>query len=338
MINRRRLLVIVLVAIGHLPARAADVAPLNRPNELYASALRDSGAPSATAASQDVSIWPPKPPDAVLPPQPTLTAQLYQPNVQPNIVQTPPPYQPQPQVATVLPVLPAGVRLVESTWYTRIDYMHWNERLDGANFVTENGPLFTIGYQRRVGQERFRAELFGSQVSYASTVFFNDGSSQPLNSTTDYLGGRAEYDYLFDPEWPTPIVFFGGIGSRFWIRNLPDSVLDGETIRGYQETWWTIYPYLGMETRHDETRDVEFYGRGRIGLVAVTYEHLTLDETTLFPGPGVTGQMELGFRGEFLFLAGYFEAFTWRQSGESRGFVQPSSLLVTVGLKTGITF
>ena len=238
--------------------------------------------PQSAPTSQDIAVWPPKPPDAVPPPQPTLTAQLYQPNVVPNVIPVPPVYQPG--VPTVVPVLPTCARVLESTWYTRFEYMYWNERLDGANFVTENGPLFTLGYQRRIGQERFRAELFGSQVHYASTVFFNDGTTEPLTSTTDYMGARTEYDYLFDPDWPPPIVFFAGIGSRFWIRNLPDTTLDdGTFIRGYQETWWTIYPYLGVESRHNESRDIEFYGRGRIGLVAFTYEHLTLDETTLFP-------------------------------------------------------
>ena len=51
--------------------------------------------------------------------------------------------------------------------------------------------------------------------------------------------------------------------------------------------------------------------RGRVGLVAVTYEHLTLHQATLFPGPGVTSQLELGIRGDYLFLAGYAEIFTW---------------------------
>ena len=168
---------------------------------------------------------------------------------------------------------------------------------------------------------------------------FNDGTTEPLSSTTDYLGARAEYDLLFEPALTPRVSFFGGIGTRFWIRNLPDMVTDaGDFVRGYQETWWTIYPYIGMETRRTVDSDVEFYGRGRVGLVAVTFEHLTLHEATLFPGPGVTSQLELGIRGQRLFLAGYFELFTWQQSSESRGLVQPTSLLLTLGLKTGFSF
>ncbi len=39
-------------------------------------------------------------------------------------------------------------RFRESSWYTRIDYFHWNERLDDADFVNEYGTPVT--YERVV--------------------------------------------------------------------------------------------------------------------------------------------------------------------------------------------
>jgi hypothetical protein len=311
-------------------ARAADnAAPLAVPS--YPSVLSGPRLPTAPV-EQDVSVWPPKPPDAVMPRQPVAAMASY------SLNDVPPPSGAPPSVV-MGPEFSLARRLVESTWYTRFDWYHWNETLNGASFVTENGPLFTLGYQRRIGSERFRAEIFGSQVHYSSQLVFNDGTTEPLSSQNDILGVRAEYDYLFQPDWPPPINFFVGIGTRAWIRNLPDFVTDQNTyVYGYQETWWTTYPYLGIETRHDESRDVAFYGRGRVGLVAITYEHLTLHDATLFPGPGVTAQAELGVRGERLFVAGFLELFTWRESGESRGLIQPSSTLLTVGLKSGLSF
>ncbi|HVU88934.1 MAG TPA: hypothetical protein VHD36_16540 [Pirellulales bacterium] len=288
--------------------------------------------------SADIAAWPPQPSAAKLPRQPVTPAEAV---YTANSWQPPPatPALPPPTANVIAPSFVLAPRTVESTWYTRVDWYHWSETIGGANFVTENGPLFTLGYQRRVGAERFRAELFGSQVHYTSSLQFNDGTTEPIASQTDILGVRAEYDYLFQPDWPPPINFFIGIGTRAWVRNLPDFTDDfGNFIQGYQETWWTTYPYLGIESRHNESADVEFYGRGRVGLVAVTYEHLTLHEATLFPGPGVTAQLELGLRGDWLFLAGYAEVFTWRQSGEERDLVQPSSVLLTVGLKTGLSF
>ncbi len=360
-----RSLVLILVLSSALVARADDVAP-PEPRRTFASLAAERRGDAPPTSSPDVSSWPPQPPAPLIPAAPGTTPTLTGPTlygpassaiVPPTArgtlltAQAPPSttisttttevWQPAPPAAvmTPAPVLPMMPRLVESTWYTRVEYMHWSESFQGANFVTENGPLFTVGYQRRIGSERFRGEIFGSQVHYSSQVTFDDGTTAPLSSQTDYLGARLEYDYTFDPDWPPPIVFFGGVGTRFWIRNLPDMTTDaGDFVQGYQETWWTIYPYIGVESRRDESKDVEFYGRGRIGLVAITYEHLTLHETTLFPGPGVTSQLELGFRGEYLFLAGYAEVFTWQQSSQARGLVQPSSVLFTVGLKTGLSF
>ena len=132
---------------------------------------------------------------------------------------------------------------------------------------------------------------------------------------------------------------FAGVGTRFWIRNLPDAQDSaGDFVRGYQETWWTFYPYVGIETRRTIKNSVEAYGRGRVGLIAVTYEHLTWREATLFPGPGVTAQGELGIRGPRAFLSGYFELMTFAQSGVARGLLQPDSLMLTVGLKAGFSF
>ena len=65
------------------------------------------------------------------------------------------------------PSLPAAVdRTIESTWYFRQETFHWNERLGGADFVNEYGPLSTLGYQHRSGIERFRFEIFGGTEAY----------------------------------------------------------------------------------------------------------------------------------------------------------------------------
>jgi len=37
-------------------------------------------------------------------------------------------------------------------------------RMDGQDFVNEDGPLVTLSYVRHIGLERFRVELFGGSV------------------------------------------------------------------------------------------------------------------------------------------------------------------------------
>jgi len=230
-------------------------------------------------------------------------------------------------------------RFLESTWYTRVDYFHWNERLAGQDFVNEDGPLVTLGYLRRIGIERFRVELFGGDVHYGADIEFDDGTSEPLASTTGYLGVRGEYDLLLQPDWWPRASFLVGLGTRLWVRDLRDETLpSGVPVVGYQETWWTIYPYLGIETRCAPGEATGLYGSARIGCTPLTYEHVTLFDVRLHPRTGVTGQLECGWRGRRLHLAGFFEAMTWAQSGAVRGVLQPESRLFTLGLKTGFSF
>jgi len=230
-------------------------------------------------------------------------------------------------------------RLTESTWYTRIDYFHWNERLDGADFVNEDGPLVTLGYTRRVGPERFRIELFGGDVNYDGCAQFDDGTIDPMTSKTGYLGTRAEYDLLLEPDWPSRLSFLVGVGTRFWIRDLRDGVSQMDyAVFGYQETWWTVYPYLGLETRRDPQGGPEFFYGGRIGVTAVTYEHATAFDVALHPKPDLTGQIEGGLRSRHLHLSAFFEGMAWRQSNVVRDTLQPRSQMFTIGLNTGLSF
>jgi hypothetical protein len=58
----------------------------------------------------------------------------------------------------------------------------------------------------------------------------------------------------------------------------------------------------------------------------------------LYPRLGLTGQAELGLRGQHFFCAAISEFFTWRQSPVARGVLQPDSGLFTVVLKAGVNF
>jgi hypothetical protein len=232
-----------------------------------------------------------------------------------------------------------GIRLIESTWYTRIDYFHWNERSDGMDLVNEYGTLFTVGYMRRVGIERFHAAFFGATMEYKGFGVFDDGSLEPLSSATGYLGALAEYDLHVEPDsWQT-LSLFVGVGTRFWIRDLKDGITDlGNPSIGYQETWWTMYPYLGLEKKRSLSGGPEFYYAGRIGCTAITYQHATWGDTALYPKAGLTGQLECGVRGRSAFISIFSEVLSWRQSDIVANMLQPNSQLFTIGLKTGFCF
>jgi hypothetical protein len=229
-------------------------------------------------------------------------------------------------------------RLTESSWYTKIEYFHWNERIDGANFETENGPLYTLGYMHRYGDERVRLEVFDTTVDSSSDIVDNLGV-EPLRSHTNYFGVRGEYDWLFNPEALPHLTFFTGVGTRFWVRDLPDDFTPGGVfVQGYQETWWTFYPYIGLETRRTLGSGSELYGMGRIGFTAITLERATINDLALYPRIGPTAQLEAGWRNQNIFVAGFSELMSWSQSAVVSGWLQPASTMVTVGVRAGATF
>jgi hypothetical protein len=228
--------------------------------------------------------------------------------------------------------------LTESTIYTRLDFANWNETIGGENFVDENGLQFTLGYQHRFDRERVRAEMFTSNLTF-NEEWQRSWGTETAESTRKYLGARAELEILFEPETAPRVTFFVGLGTRFWVRDIPDEVTSANVPRfGYQETWWTFYPYIGIEKRRNLAVDWEFYWMGRLGFEAITLEKVSVFDIALWPEPGLTTQVEGGFRGKHLFASAFFEVFDWADSAPVQGLVQPASSLITVGLRTGCNF
>jgi len=207
------------------------------------------------------------------------------------------------------------------------------------DLVNEYGTLFTLGYMRRVGIERFHAAVFGATMQYKGYGQDYDGTLEPLSSATGYLGALGEYDLHIEPDsWPT-VSLFVGVGTRFWIRDLKDGITDYDNASyGYQEVWWTIYPFLGLEKKRSLNSGVEFYYSGRIGCTAMTYQYDTWGGVALYPKPGLMGQLEGGLRGQTAFISIFTEVMSWRQSDMVEGWFQPNSTMITIGLKTGFCF
>lgn len=291
------------------------------------SALADEAGPANTLA-------PPLPAEAgsggasLAPANSSLLSKTPEPTSEPT--------WPAPQMRATTP----REREVESAWYTRVDWFHWNERSEGIDFVTESGVLTTVGYQRTVGIERFRAELFGGDVSYDGFGQFDNGDLEPLASTTHYLGARGEIELLLRPEmWDDRVNFIVGLGSRFWVRDLTGGIGDwGDPIWGYQETWWTIYPYLGLESERPLNGSLRLYSQARLGATAFTYSHAAISDEPTWPRCGLTGSVEIGLRGEHFFLSGECEVMTWSESPVAAGYFQPDSEMVTVGGRFGFRF
>ena len=226
----------------------------------------------------------------------------------------------------------------ESTFYTRADYYHWTETAHGKNLLDEQGPLYTVGYTRTGGEQRLRVELFGGVVSYHGQTF---GGNQTLylNNQTTYYGGRIEYDLFFNmPNYQNGLWFLG-LGTRLWHRSLPSTTVDGTFVQGYGETWVTLYPYIGIETRHDPTRVCEFYGRTRIGITAYTHNHAGSPlNTGVQPLAGPTALLEEGIRWTNFSVSAWVEVFGFYASHSHNDLYQPTSTLLTLGAKAAYSF
>jgi hypothetical protein len=253
-----------------------------------------------------------------------------------------------PQQLPVVSTAPAPAvveRPVESTWYFRQEAFFWNERSDGHDFVNEYGPLSTVGYLHRNGCERFRMELFGGTMAYdGGAQYQDDGGNwiyEPYRDSngTNYLGVRGEYDLLIEPACWTRVRAFVGVGTRFWIRDLHDSVTpSGTDVYGYQEHWWTFYPYIGLETKEPDEPGWHFFGSARVGLTPLTYQSASCSNTALYPRCGVTGKTEFGVRFQHFCLSAYLEVMTWGESAVAGDSFQPDSRMLTVGGQLGYTF
>jgi hypothetical protein len=275
-------------------------------------------------------------------PQASVSSGILRPS---QSMQMPPPGSPSlvaspDSVAPSTPAQCVAARECESTWYTRVDYFHWNESIRGDDFVNEDGTLLSVGHVFRYGPERFRVELFGGTMHYDGCGQYNNGVTEPFSDgRTGYIGVRGEGELLIEPDWWPKTSFFLGVGSRFWVRDLKDGYSDyGNPIWGYQETWWTIYPYIGMEKKRTIHEGLEFYAGGRVGLTAATYQHVAFDDVSLYPKAGLIGQLEGGIRGQSLFLSAFFESMSWGESDEVRGYLQPASTMLTLGIRAGFTF
>ena len=296
MILRRSLLGIAFLSIGW--AVLADYYPRS-PSYGYGTPLPPQDSPGWPPLGQTAAAMPP--PVATPAPGPQLGGNGL------------------PASAESLPIRPQTPDLVPcekcngGTWYTRVDYFHWNERDSGVDLVNESGPLITVGYSRRVGCQRFRIEGFGGNVQYKGSLQDDDGSVEGDTLTTRYLGGRVEYEYLVEPPLWNEVTFFMGVGTRFWLRDLRDSVGDlGTQSYGYMEQWLTIYPYLGMEVKRAVTDRVELYSNMcAVGTTVVTFNHALIMDEPVWPKTGFTAQVEMGLRGQTLSLSAYYEVMTW---------------------------
>ena len=113
---------------------------------------------------------------------------------------------------------------------------------------------------------------------------------------------------------------------------------DGTPVYGYEETWWTFYPYLGAETHLPVPGNWTCTPKSRVGATVLTYDYATIGDRPMWPTPGIVANVEIGLRCTHFFAALRGEMMRWEDSSVVQGAYQPRSTMYTVGGRLGFMF
>jgi hypothetical protein len=137
--------------------------------------------------------------------------------------------------------------------------------------LKESGFLFGPGYTYWTELESHvtlkpTVELFFGTVDY-------DGQTQtgiPATTDVDYFGFKAEGDIGRRLSFPEGLYIepFGGLGIRFWYRDINDGTTNtGSPTLGYTEEWFVFNARLGLRAGKKMSGNKEiFAGWAKIDL------------------------------------------------------------------------
>ncbi|OGU05614.1 MAG: hypothetical protein A2075_24295 [Geobacteraceae bacterium GWC2_58_44] len=244
----------------------------------------------------------------------------------------------------------SAASLDELTPFLSGQHLVWEEFSDGRRLLKESGQLLSGGIVIGAGTEfsmtlRGKAEIFGGVVDY-------DGETQapdpvPVRTQVNYFGFRNQFDLGYRVTSGTlGIEPFGGVGHRFWLRDLESSTSStGRRVSGYTELWQTGYGRLGARGRYLAPAGVSIFAEG--GAMHPFYTGNTVDfvgsgTTTFRPRGKWSGFAETGATWRQLKVALFYEGFRWSKSPEKpvgdKRFFQPESSSDLLGMSLGWAF
>ena len=257
----------------------------------------------------------------------------------------------------------AGAGLEELSLYPFVQHFSWQEyRNDGSRLLRESGPQFGVGSRARIDLHggrlmlQAKGELFGGEVGY-------DGSTQPapqkpavseIPAKTDvvYFGTTLESDIGWRTEGKGASVEpFAGIGYRWWLRDLQDSVGTDRTgnqvqLGGYSERWQSIYSRLGLRAGYAVNDRLRLFAEGG-GKYPFLNENRAdfpgVGKVLIKPGKEWSGFAEIGARFDRFRASLYYEGFRFSKSpqvdiGDGQSLAQPKSDSDIFGVTLGWCF
>ncbi len=220
--------------------------------------------------------------------------------------------------------------------------------------MKESGPLFGVGlaysheFEDRITVTP-KGEIFFGSVDY-------DGHTQPplsesVKSTVGYFGFSFDGDLSmkFNVTQRFFLEPFGGLGLRWWIRDIKNGTTStGTAVAGYTETWTTLYGRFGARGGLDVTRQTLLFFEAGVKVPFYNANTAYLSDAGL--GPDVT--LHPGLQASFFAEAGtkissvraslFYDSLRFSRSPDvvSGAFIywQPQSTMDIYGVKVGVVF
>ena len=237
--------------------------------------------------------------------------------------------------------------------YGEVESFTWKEFVDsGARAVRESGPLFGIGldfsheFESRIIFSP-KGEIFFGDVDY-------DGHTQagePVTSNVGYLGFTLDGDLSmkFKVSQRCYLEPFGGLGLRWWVRDIKDGTTSsGAIASGYTEEWATVYGRLGARGGIDVSKRTLLFLEAGVKLPFYNENTAYLSNAGL--GPNIT--LHPGLQASFFAEAGtkmgmfraslFYDSLRFSRSADvvSGAYIywQPQSTMDIYGVKAGVVF
>lgn len=215
----------------------------------------------------------------------------------------------------------AGVRADyqhEITPYFAAEYFTWEETDAVHRILKESGPLWVLGADADESLSwlliREKVEIFGGVVGYSGETQIGS----PADTNVDYFGARVEVD--LGPKIAHAKGYlepFGGVGFRWWLRDLQDTTAGGELVHGYTEDWRDLYLKAGGRGKYRLGGENAMYWEGGGKYPLATQNSIKFTDigiVTLSPHGQWSGFAEAGITGARLQVALTYEGFRYAKS------------------------
>ena len=272
-------------------------------------------------------------------------------------------------LVTLASPLPASAsRLEEFVLYPFVQHFNWEEfDSRGNRLLEESGPLFGVGTLLRVDLRdgrlmlQAKGEIFGGNVDYdGQTQSTTDVTKdrRPAKTDVDYVGTRIEGDLgvRIGDETKGSVEPFLGLGYRYWIRDINDTVAVSTTnmlfsVAGYTEKWQSLYTRWGLRGAYTFDEDFKFFAEA--GGKYPIYNENSVDyfsdgDVTIKPGKQFSPFAEAGFRIDRFRASIFYEGFRFSESpsvfagfdssGRAISLRQPKSESDIIGVTLGWCF